>query len=357
MFPLEVGVGGVMLVALIVYALSGGADFGAGVWDLFASGPRKEKQRSLISHAIGPVWEANHVWLIIVVVLLFVSFPTAFAAVSTALHIPLVLMLVGIVLRGSAFVFRAYGIQHDDAHRRWGMVFAISSVVTPVMLGVVLGAVSSGRIRVDAETHLVTTDFVSAWWAPFPFAIGLLVLALFSLLAAVYLIHETDNVLLKADFRIRALLAGVAVFVLAWVSFAFAFEGAPLIREGLWERVWSVPFQGVTGMLATGAMVALWVRWYVGARILVMGQVSLMILGWGMAQFPFVVVPDLVLDQAAAPDSVLRPVLITLCVGMVFLIPSFWYLYAIFKGQKKEAAHLRALDDGAVTFVEVDDEA
>lgn len=354
MFPLEVGVGGMMLLALILYALSGGADFGAGVWDLLASGPRKEQQRALIAQAIAPVWEANHVWLIVVVVLLFVAFPTAFAAISTALHIPLVLMLVGIVLRGSAYVFRAYGIQQDVSHRRWGVVFAISSTITPVMLGVVLGAVSSGTIRVDVDTHLVSTDFVSSWWAPFPFAIGFLVLVMFVFLAAVYLIHETQDVLVKADFRMRALIAGGVVFVMAWISFGLSVEGAPLIYEGLWGRVWSVPFQGVMGMMATGALTALWVRWYVAARILAITQVVLMILGWGLAQFPFVLVPDLPLDVASAPDSVLRAVLIALGAGFVILIPSFWYLYWVFKVKKNEDAYLVANDN--VRFLEVDEE-
>src|SRR5437870_2636354 len=117
--PLEIIVGGVLIIALTIYALSGGADFGAGVWDLFAHGPRAKAQRALIANAIGPIWEANNVWLVLVVVVLFTAFPPAFAAISTALFVPLTLMLIGIVLRGAAFAFRAHDRQQDDVQRRW----------------------------------------------------------------------------------------------------------------------------------------------------------------------------------------------------------------------------------------------
>src|SRR6476469_7098960 len=125
----------IIVVALNAYVLFGGADFGGGVWDLLASGSRRDKQRTLVSHAIGPIWEANHVWLIVVVVMLFVCFPPAFAAFGTILHIPLTLMLVGIVLRGSAFIFRSYSLGPRSEQRGWGRVFAVSSLITPVVLG------------------------------------------------------------------------------------------------------------------------------------------------------------------------------------------------------------------------------
>src|SRR4029077_1276730 len=123
-----------------------GADFGGGVWDLLASGPRKRQQRHLVEEAIGPVWEANHVWLILAVVLLFSCFPAAFAQLSIRLHIPLSLALIGIVLRGSAFAFRSYGGLRDDVQRNWGRLFAIASVVTPLLLGMAVGAVAAGAI-------------------------------------------------------------------------------------------------------------------------------------------------------------------------------------------------------------------
>src|SRR5213593_2091677 len=139
---------GIIFVALNAYALLAGADFGGGVWDLLASGPRKQRQRELIADAIGPVWEANHVWLILAIVLLFTCFPPAFARLGTRLHIPLSLVLIGIVLRGSAFTFWRYGGagDGDEAQRYWGVVFAIASLITPLLLGTTVGAIASGAL-------------------------------------------------------------------------------------------------------------------------------------------------------------------------------------------------------------------
>jgi cytochrome d ubiquinol oxidase subunit II len=125
----------ILMVSLTFYVLLGGADYGGGVWDLLASGPRSEEQRELISHAITPVWEANHVWLILVIVLLFAGFPAAFAAMTTALNISLTVLIVGIVMRGSSFIFRAYHTGDERTQRRWGLIFAIASTVTPICLG------------------------------------------------------------------------------------------------------------------------------------------------------------------------------------------------------------------------------
>jgi cytochrome d ubiquinol oxidase subunit II len=136
----------VIVVALNAYVLFGGADFGGGVWDLLASGPRRRRQQELVANAIGPIWEANHVWLIVAVVMLFVCFPAAFAAFGTVLHIPLSLMLIGIVLRGSAFVFRSYSYGPRSEQRRWGQIFAVSSLITPAVLGMCVGAVVSGNV-------------------------------------------------------------------------------------------------------------------------------------------------------------------------------------------------------------------
>ncbi len=333
---LEFLVGGVMLIALIIYALSGGADFGGGVWDLLATGPRAKTQRETIAQAIGPIWEANHVWLILVVVLLFVAFPVAFAAISTALHIPLTIMLVGIVLRGSAFIFRAYDDQSDEVQRRWSLVFAIASIVTPIMLGVTLGAVITGDIRVDLDSAQVQTDFFSSWLAPFPFALGFFTLSLFAFLAAVYLTVEAADPQLKEDFRRRALGSAVAVGGLAWLTFLTAGEGAPILREGLSGAWWSWPFQITTGLAAVGTIWALWVRRYQLARLLAGAQVTLIIFGWAISHYPFIVVPDLTLTNTAAPASVLQPVLIALVTGAVVLVPSFIYLYSIFKGESAQ---------------------
>jgi cytochrome d ubiquinol oxidase subunit II len=327
--PLELWVAGAILVSLIIYVLGGGADFGGGVWDLFASGPRKAAQRETIAHAIGPIWEANHVWLILVVVLLFIAFPAAFAAITTALHIPLTILLIGIVLRGSAFTFRSYDQATDAVQRRWGRIFAIASLVSPIMLGVCVGAVASGRIHV--QDGRVLTNFVSEWLAPFPFAIGFLALALFAFLAAVYLTVEAEAPDLQEDFRRRALLAAVLVGALAWVSLALAGSGAPRIYRGLTGERWSLFFQLVLAVIAIATLHALWRRAYRRARALAVVQVTLVLWGWGLAQFPYVVEPDLTFRDTAAPASVLRVLLVALGAGMVVLLPSMWYLFRVFK--------------------------
>ena len=229
--PLETVVGGVIVGSLILYALLGGADYGGGVWDLFAVGPRAPEQRRLIAKAISPVWEANHVWLILVVVILFTAFPPAFAAIATALHIPITLLLIGIVLRGTAFTFRTYDVQRDDVQRRWSLVFSIASIITPILLGTTLGAIASGTIRV--ENGFVSSGFFSSWLAPFPLAVGFFALALFAFLAAVYLTVEAEDEKLKEDFRLRSLLSGAAVGLLALTVFILAGTGAPTVRAGI----------------------------------------------------------------------------------------------------------------------------
>ncbi|MEW5854893.1 MAG: cytochrome d ubiquinol oxidase subunit II [Myxococcota bacterium] len=332
MLSLEVGLAAFMVIALTVYALSGGADFGGGVWDLLALGPRARAQRDLISTAVAPIWEANHVWLIAVIVVMFSAFPPAFAAMSTALHIPLTLVLLGIVMRGSAFVFRSQLPRDDVGYRQWSRVFAISSVVTPVMLGVSLGAVASGKLPLDARGRVVT-DFISSWWAPFPFMVGLMILALFAYLAAVYLTLETDDAALQDDFRRRALGSAVAVGLLAWAALSLAHHGAPRLYEGLLRRWWSLPLQGLIALVAVGGMAALWLRRYRPARVLAMGQATLMVWGWAFAQYPYLVAPDLTVESSAAPRSVLVAVSVALAVGTALLIPALGYLYVVFKAR------------------------
>ena len=161
-----------ILLSLIFYALMGGADFGGGIWDLLASGSRVPRQRQAIAAAIGPIWEANHVWLILVVVLLFTGFPGAFAAMMTALNVPITVMVIGIVLRGSAFIFRQYDSKADAVQRRWGTVFGASCVITPFFQGVTIGALATGRIRV--VNGQVVTGFFAGWLTPFALSCGVL---------------------------------------------------------------------------------------------------------------------------------------------------------------------------------------
>lgn len=327
---LELIIAGLMAAALVLYALLGGADYGGGVWDLFATGPRAADQRRLIAEAIAPVWEANHVWLILVLVILFTAFPPAFAAIGTSLHIPLTLMLIGVVLRGTAFTFRHYDDQHDRVQRRWGLLFSIASIITPILLGVVVGAVVSGNIRAPASGG----SFVSPWLAPFPFAVGFLALMLFAFLAAVYLTVEAKGAALQDDFRVRAIVAGIGVFVTAGLALLVARRGAPVIWDHLLTGWWAVLLHVATGLAAAGAFVALWIRRFRAARLLAAAQVVLILSGWATAQYPWLVVPEHTISSAAAPDSVLRPLLVALGLGVLLLAPSIYYLMRVFKGRR-----------------------
>ena len=327
--PLETIIAGVMIAALVLYALLGGADYGGGVWDLFAFGRRAREQRALISEAISPVWEANHVWLILVIVILFTAFPPAFAAIATALHIPITLLLIGIVLRGTAFTFRTYDVQRDDVQRRWSLLFSIASIITPILLGTILGAIASGRIRV--ENGAVTNGFFDSWLAPFPFAVGFFALALFAFLAAVYLTLETRERELQEDFRRRALVSGVVVGLLALTVFVLAQTGAPTVRAGISRTWWALILHVCTGLFATGAFYALWTRRYQLARICAAAQVTMILLGWALAQYPHLVEPNITIFSAAAPQITLQLLLAALVAGVILLFPSYYYLFRIFK--------------------------
>jgi cytochrome d ubiquinol oxidase subunit II len=320
----------VLGLSLNAYVLFGGADFGGGVWDLLASGPRRNRQREVIAHAIGPIWEANHVWLILAIVLTFTCFPPVYARLGTLLHIPLSLMLVGIVLRGSAFTFRTYDSQHDAVQRRWGRIFSSASVITPVLLGVSIGAIASGRVQ-EAGIGSFVQQYVEPWLTPFAFSVGLLTLVLFAFLAAVFLTLETRDRELCDDFRRRALGAGVALFFVSGLVLLLARGQAPLVVTGLVASSWAIPLHLATAVTAVAVLMALWYRRFRLARLGAGLQVSLIFWGWPLAQYPLLVPPDLSVASAAAPDTTLRLVLIILGVGALVLLPSLWYLFQIFK--------------------------
>jgi cytochrome d ubiquinol oxidase subunit II len=324
-------VAGVMVLALNAYVLFGGADFGGGVWDLFARGPRRDAQRALVADTIGPIWEANHVWLILVVVMLFGCFPGAFAAYAIALHVPLTLMLIGIVLRGSAFTFRTYDSRRDEVQRRWGLTFSVASLVTPVLLGVSLGAAVSGAVADSRTAPTAWGRFAAPWLSPFPWATGMFVLVLFAFLAATYLTVEADDPALQDDFRRRALGSSVAVFVVGGLVLGFARSEAPFLWNALLGSSRAIAVQGIAAATALLAVWALVTRRYAVARIAAAAEASCLIWGWAWAQWPFVVPPDLTIDAMAAPTVTLRLVLIGLGAGLVILVPSFLILFRIFK--------------------------
>jgi cytochrome d ubiquinol oxidase subunit II len=323
----------VALLGVFAYALLGGADFGGGVWDLLARGPRKEAQRRAIGVAMGPVWEANHVWLIFVIVVLFTAFPVAFAVMNVALFWPFHLVLVGIVLRGAAFAFRAHGHEAAGAPLDWGQVFGAASVITPVLLGACLGALSAGRVRVTGGA--LAPGGETAWLGLFPLAIGVLALAVCAYLAAVYVTLETDGPL-REDFRRRGLGAWLVGGVVSIGTLLLARTEAPR----LWGALTTLPagLVVVAGLLlAPASALALWRRRFGWARVLGAGQVVLLLAGWAMAQWPFLIYPDLTVAGSAAPPATLRAVLWVVPIGMLLLVPSLWYLFAVFKGENPAA--------------------
>lgn len=322
----------IMVISLNFYVLLGGADYGGGLWDLLSFGERKQKQRELIAEAIGPIWEANHVWLILVIVILFTGFPLAFAQISTYLHIPLTLMLVGIVLRGSAFTFRSYDSRDDVVQRRWGRMFAIASTITPVLIGIIVGAISSDKFPLVTSNFL--SSFIWTWLRPFPVCVGFFALTLFAFLAAVYLTIEAEERDLQEDFRKRALISALFVFILAVSVFLLAGNDAPHIRHVLTNSIWTIPLHVATGSFAVGAILALWKRRYSAARVCTALQVSLILWGWALAQFPFLVRPAITIYAAAAPKATLDLLLGALFLGAVLLFPSFYYLFVVFKAKK-----------------------
>jgi len=283
-------------LGVTAYAVLAGADFGAGVWDLLSRGPRGAAQRRAIAEAIGPVWEANHVWLILALVLLFTCFPPAFARLGVLLHIPLSLVLIGIVLRGSAFTFWRYGGHADEEQRHWGVIFAVASLITPLLLGTVVGAIASGALGEgvtgrELGGHGFYAGYVAPWLTPFALSVGVFALTAFAFLAAVYLTLEAEDPELQEDFRRRALGSGVALFGAAILVLVLSLGGAPLVREGLIFAPPALPLHLLTAATAVTALAALWYRRYPLARLVAAVQVSLILWGWALSQYPYVLPP------------------------------------------------------------------
>jgi cytochrome bd ubiquinol oxidase subunit II len=319
-----------LFLSLILYALMGGADFGGGMWDLLATGSRAREQRQAIAGAIGPIWETNHVWLILVVVLLFTGFPGAFAAIMTALNIPLTIMLVGIVLRGSAFIFRKYDAQTQSVQRHWSRAFGIASLLTPFFQGVIVGALVSGKIRV--VNGVVATGFFAGWLTPFALACGVFALGLFAFLAATYMTIETKALPdLQNDFRRRALWSGAALAPITLIIFLTSRQGAPEMYHGL-THWWAPLLLVATSICAIAALTTLWLRWFALARMAAIGQVTLILVGWSLAQYPNLVTPDVTFTNAVAPEATLRLLVLALGAGSILLLPSLAFLFHIFKG-------------------------
>ncbi len=321
----------VLLISLTFYALMGGADFGAGIWHLLARGSSRRDQHRLIGDAMGPIWEVNHVWLILIVTILFTAFPAAYVQISIRLHIPLTLLVIGIVLRGSAFAFRHYDVKDDEIHLRWDQLFAVSSLISPLLLGVIIGAITAGHFPVNSESFF--QGYVSLWIQPFPLIMGIFTLSLFAYLAATYLLLETNNYQLQEIFRKRAIIAVLVVGFLEEAVLILGKSRAPQLWGELQNSVWGACIQLGVGGFAIAAIWFLMSRRYWWARTCAILQVTLTVWAWGIAQFPYLVPPYLTVFNASAPEITLQLVTVALFLGALLLFPSLLYLFYIFKGE------------------------
>lgn len=313
----------VMFLGVVLYALFGGADFGAGLWDLTAGGPRRGGPiRVLIDDTLGPIWEANHVWLIFVIVYFWSAFPTAFAATMETLFVPFALAGLGIVLRGGAFAFRKMSPSLAQA-RLHGVMFAVASVVTPFFFGTIAGAVASGQVPLDG-----TGDRWESWTGPASIVGGILAVLTCAFLAAVFLAREADRRQeheLAEGFRRRALGAGVVTGVAALVAIVPLENDAPVLFDGLTGK--ALPLILVSAAGGTLALVMLWRRRYVIARLGAGAAVAAVVAGWGVAQHPWLLVDTVEIDAAAGARSTLWALLVVFGLAALTVVPSLAYLY------------------------------
>jgi cytochrome d ubiquinol oxidase subunit II len=313
-------------LGLTAYAVFGGADFGGGFWDLAAGGTeRGTAPRALIAEAIGPVWEANHTWLIFDLVILWTAFSPAFAAIMSTLFVPLSLAAFGIVLRGAAFAFRPMAAG-PRARRAAGAVFAISSVVTPFFLGAAGGAIASGRVPAGNAAG----DPWGSWLNPTSTLVGLLAIATCAYLAAVFLVAEArrrSQPALAGYFLRRATFAAVLAGALAVAGIVVLRADAPGLADELTRRGW--PFILASGVFGTAALIRLRLAAPRGTRVLAVGAVVAVIWGWGVAQYPYILPGAMTLDDAAAPAGALEALLVVFVVAAVLIAPSLALLYSL----------------------------
>ncbi|MBH1989235.1 MAG: cytochrome d ubiquinol oxidase subunit II [Myxococcaceae bacterium] len=339
----------VLWIALCIYMLTAGADFGGGILDLLSFGPHRAEKRKLIANQIAPIWESNHIWLIIIVVLLFVCFPLVFETISIVLHIPLTLVLVGIILRGCSFIFRAYDLPNSQTQKTWGFIFGIASLLTPFMLGICLATIASGQIPTlpsptfidgswGTSRQIIDQDFyfyfIGPWLQKFPVIIGFLTLSLCGLLSSLYLVLRANSEKLKNDFRKFGILFEVLTAVSLLIAIFTSRTDAPRLHEALLYEDWSLALQALTFLSAIVLFSALRKGYDRVAQLAGISQVLLVLLGWALGQFPYLIVDTHTILDSAASRAILNPVLIALGVGACALIPSFIWLYRLFSPTK-----------------------
>lgn len=328
--------------AILLYVLLGGADFGAGIVELFTSRANRHRTRKTMYEAIGPVWEANHMWLIIVIVILFVGFPKIYTTVSIYLHIPLVCMLLGIIARGTAFVFRNYDAVKDDMQRVYTPIFVISSVVTPFFLGIIAASSVSGTIDLQADNFL--SAYIFSWLNWFSVSVGVFTVTICAYLATVFIIGETDNVADRHLFTRKArrvifivMAAGGLVFVAAH------HEGIPLLN---W--IFSDTPGVIAIILATISLAVMFMMLNrnrpVILRLLAGFQVSMILFAATYSHFPDIVLlkggENLSLLTHQGQFKTMETLGYALLIGSIFILPALVYLiYSFQKKKVKEGEH------------------
>jgi cytochrome d ubiquinol oxidase subunit II len=315
------------MIGLTAYVVLGGADFGAGFWDLTAGGAeRGAALRAMIKRAMSPVWEANHVWLIFVLVILWTAFPEAFGSITSTLAIPLFLAALGIVLRGGAFALKGEAATIAEA-RALGATFALSSVLVPFFLGAAAGAIAAGRVPLGNAQG----EAWGSWTGALPIMVGLLAVATGAHLAAVFLGADSRRAgrpeLVRA-FRSRALGSGVVAGALALAGLAVASSDAPELYDGLGSgpALACVIASGVAGVVT---LVLEWRERFELARYTAAAAVGAIVAGWALAQEPYLLPPDLTVEQAAAPDATLVALLVASALGLALLIPALVWLFRL----------------------------
>jgi len=325
----------VMLCALTLYAILGGADFGAGVWEFTTALQATDRERQHIYKAIGAVWEANHVWLIFVLVILMNGFPAAFALLGRDLWLPLLLTVCGVVFRGAAYVFRSYGRGQERERILWEAIFAVASTATPLFLGAAAGAVASGHLRVT--TNATADARLFGWISGLSVFTGFYSVGMCAYLSAVFLTREAYQVKdqeLTATWRQRALSTGLWMGVFSFGGLVMVAIEAPSLASGFLARGW--PLVVVSLVCGIGSLIEVWRLNCTRAVIAASGAVASVIWGWGISQYPMLIPPSLTARAAKSPDNVLWMMLVVISTGAVFLLPALGYLFVIFKKQRSQ---------------------
>jgi len=316
----------VLFIGITAYAVFGGADFGAGIWDLVAGGASQgERPREIIDHSIGPVWEANHVWLIFIFVVLWTGFSEAYASITLTLFVPLTIAAFGIVLRGSSFAFRKAVFRTRD-RRNFGAAFAISSVIVPYCFGAVAGGIASGRVPAGGQAG----DPWNSWVNPTSILGGVLAVAVVAFLAAVYLVWDADRLAddtMVEYFRRRAVVSAIAAGVVAFAGLFVLRADARYIFDGLASR--GLPLVIISALCGGASLVLLLRHSHRGARLLAIGAVTSIIVAWGVAQWDYILPQTMTVTQAAAPSGTLGTILGITLAAVLIIFPALGLLYTL----------------------------